>query len=534
VNSQIRKALILGLISLPVIISACGGKEAVDSSTWLLVVAGDTVTVGEVGNAWNKLEARRRELFLEKENVIGEFIVTYARKVLLEEELHQLGYLSDRHLLDQGDSWLLERSGEHMRRLIYSDNITSVPQDQVDYIMSFIGRSAYFTIDPDEDGQVSYGPVPMTSLPADMLILMDTLSSGSAGVTGSGISLRLDSITAADPQTLDELGRDSINVRNNVTSAVANRNFESEFAELRSGLTSGADVDSAAVEALAAGYLGVSDMPDSGTVLLSSAVGTWTAGDVRRELEYYMSRYSSLSPENPDQLYMLLDLMQYNRYSMDVIADDHPEEMDSLRAERDRYVLDTASEVFYADSIESMVNVTEDDMQRLFNNLEEPLTIPEKRILQAVHVPQDSTFDYGLLTPDSLREMMEGRPGFIRLAADSSEPQITRPLGLTEIPGFHGNEVFRMDPSDTVSWLGPLPLRDGSGEVCFFRLVQVLPERNAEFDEVRDQLRSMTRARLEEQRTVSVMRGLEQKYGMTVNEDVLDQLPDDPGVWSDL
>jgi len=72
-------------------------------------------------------------------------------------------------------------------------------------------------------------------------------------------------------------------------------------------------------------------------------------------------------------------------------------------------------------------------------------------------------------------------PGFEHLAADSAHPQITRPLSVTQVPGFHGDEVFLIDPFDTTSWIGPLELHYGN-LVCMFRLIEVIPERNATYD----------------------------------------------------
>ena len=97
----------------------------------------------------------------------------------------------------------------------------------------------------------------------------------------------------------------------------------------------------------------------------------------------------------------------------------------------------------------------------------------------------------------------------------------------------NGEDVFLMDPTDTTTWLGPKQLY-GSDEICMFRLLEVIPERNATFEEVEDQLRIMTRNRLEEQATVEYMRRLEERYGLVINDEILRQLPEDPGLWSTL
>lgn len=172
-------------------------------------------------------------------------------------------------------------------------------------------------------------------------------------------------------------------------------------------------------------------------------------------------------------------------------------------------------------------------MEDLFENLEEPFTIPEKRVLQAIIMPQDSMIAYSNFTRDEKDEFILSMPGFERLAADSARPQITRPLKVNEVPGFHGDEVFQIDPADTTSWLGPLELFGGT-MMCMFRLIEVVPLRNATFDEVEDELRVMTMSKFEEQATVEVIRELEEKYGLLINEDILEKLPEDIGSWANL
>jgi hypothetical protein len=202
--------------------------------------------------------------------------------------------------------------------------------------------------------------------------------------------------------------------------------------------------------------------------------------------------------------------------------------------ESEKFMLDIASEQFYDDRIESTVNVTTEDMQELFENLEEPLTIPEKRVLEAVQFPADSVPLFRRLSSQERDEFLMTMPGFPTLAQDpENNPYITRPLSLREVPGYYGEDVFLIDPSDTLSWLGPLDLPT-SNYVGMFRLIEVIPERPATFEEVEDRLRVMTRSRMEEQATVEVMCELEEKFGMTINEEILDKLPEDPGLWANL
>jgi hypothetical protein len=519
------------LMAASLMVISCGGSQ-VSSSTWLIREADDTVTVGDLGNAWNSMSDRQQQVFLSKENAVGEFIVTYGRRNLLEKELERVGYLSNPKFQQMGDSWLSEKCGELLRRQIFNRQMSEVPDDQVDHIMSFLGESAYFTIDPGEETEVSYGPISMPALPVEMIDMIDTLSTGASGVTETGIYMRLDSTVMADSAEMVEIMEDSANVRSNVVSTIANSAYEIEMQELDSILVSDAVIDSEAVRELATFYSDSLIMPDTGTVLMSTSIGNWSTGDLMRELIYYMSKYS-VDPGSTDILGMVLKLLHYNKYSMNTLAQDYPQVLDSLQNEKESYILDIASEQFYSDSIQSRVTVTEEDMRELFESMDDPPTIPEKRVFQAVHMPRDSISGFKDMSFQDQLEFMRGREGFGDLAADSAHPQITRPLNVSEVPGFNGEDAFLMDPTDTTTWLGPLPLYD-SGEICMFRLLDVLPERTATFEEARDQMRRMTRSRLEEQRTVEIMRKLEEKYNMVINEDILDQLPADIGSWTEL
>ncbi len=530
-NSKNRRTMVLMMLITSVMAVGCGGSQ-VSSSTWLIREADDTVTVGDLGNAWNSMSDRQQQVFLSKDNPVGEFIVTYGRRNILEKELERIGYLSNPKFLQMGDSWLLEKCGELLRRQIFNRQMTEVPDEQVDRIMSFLGESAYFTIDPGEETENSYGPVSMPALPMEMINLIDSLSAGASGVTEDGIYMRLDSTVMADSAEMVEIREDSVNVRSNVISTLANNRYNEEMQELDSLLVSDARIDSQAVAELAMFYSDSGAMPDTGAVLMSTGIGDWSTGDLMRELIYYMSKYS-VDPGSTDMLDMVLKLLHYNRYSMNTLSQDYPQVLDSLRDEKESYILDIASEQFYSDSIQACVTVTEQDMRDLFENMEDPPTIPEKRVFQAVHMPRATITGFQDMTFQEQLEFMKDKDGFGDLAADSAHPQITRPLSVSEVPGFNGDDAFLMDPTDTTTWLGPLPLYD-SGEICMFRLLDVLPERNATFEEARDQMRSMTRNRLEEQRTVEVMRELEEKYHMVINEDILDELPEDIGSWTEL
>ena len=225
---------------------------------------------------------------------------------------------------------------------------------------------------------------------------------------------------------------------------------------------------------------------------------------------------------------MLLNQCYFNEF----MQEEAPGILDSLRAESESYMLNFASEKYYNDVIRSNVTLAESDIIYEYETLEEPFMIEEKRALQAVYIPVERTDDFRqAVYKEELEEFISELDGFGYLMADSTQPQITRPLRLGEVPGGHGEEIFSLDPSDTTSWLGPVGVFADDGS-ALLRLIEVVPPRVATIDEVRRSLSNMAMTRLQEQATVELIQELEEKYVLIINEEILDELPSDPGRWA--
>ena len=184
---------------------------------------------------------------------------------------------------------------------------------------------------------------------------------------------------------------------------------------------------SSAKEQVSLYYNEEAEYPDIETVIMQSDLGSWTTGDLKYEIIYYQDRYSA-NPADISWIYSLLYKMYFNSYFCNVLETEAPEIQDSLRYESERYLLNTASDEFYDDRIRSIVDVTQEDMVNPFENLEEPLTVPEERILQAVIIHKDSVIVFRHMTPEEKEQYILQLDGFMYLAADSSNPQVTRPL----------------------------------------------------------------------------------------------------------
>ncbi len=525
-------AALITLVTLS-LMGGCSGTE-VDSTTWLIVVEQDTISVGDIGEAWNQLGESQRELFTSKDNIIGEYIVTFSQKVLLQHELEEAGYMNDELLLANSNAWLTEKLGEAARRFLYEKELETVGDDEIDFFLCYLGRSVMYTLNPDSPDEERVGPVHLPVLPVEMVLTLDALNRGEIGITESGVEVRLDSILIADSTLIAQALADTAAVRSSAASAIATRRFQESDDSIKQSFHTdyNLSVDSTALEQLRLHYAEEAEFPAAETLILSSDLGNLTAEELKSEITYYSNRFS-VNPADRIWLDSFIEFMIYNFYARTVLQNESPEIIDSLRIESERYLLDLASEEFYNDRIRAAVTVTRADMENLFENLEEPFTIPEKRVLQAISIPQDSLIIFRNLTEHERDEFILRMPGFVYVAVDSTRPQITRPLTINEVPGFHGDEVFLIDPADTSTWLGPLDLYDGP-QLCMFRLIEVIPLRNATFDEVENELRVMARNMFEEQTTIEVIRELEEKYNLVINEDILEKLPEDIGSWSKL
>ncbi len=525
--SAIITLLILSLMG------GCSGAS-VDRATWLIAVEEDTVSVGEVGETWIRLSERQRELFTLKDNTIGEYIVTYGQKILLQHELEEAGYTTDGLLPVYRDAWLAERIGEAARKFLFEKELEIVGDDDIDYFLYYLGEYCIYTVNPGMHDEGRFGPLQLSFIDTDILNVLDTLSPGEVGIAESGVEVRLDSIIVMDSTLIAGALADTASVRSNAASAIATARFNEMEENVKQSLYAdhNLSVDSTTLEQLMLYYAGETEFPDGEMVLISSDLGSITVEELNNGILFYESR-SAVYHGDQDWLDLFIEFMNYNLYGRTVLESESPRIIDSLRTESEKYLMDLASEEFYVDRIRSTVTVTRADMEDLFENLEEPFTIPEKRVLQAAVIPHDSLSIYSSLSPDERDEFILGMQGFPSLAADSARPHITRPLTLNEVPGVHGNEVFLIDPADTTSWLGPLELTAGSW-TAIFRLIEVIPLRNATFDEVEYELRMMTTNRLEEQATVELFRELEEKFSLVINEDILEKLPEDIGSWAEL
>ena len=515
------------------LISGCIGSSAASGDTWLIITGTDTVTVSDIGDAWNGLDQDQREYFTRNADPVGQYIVTYTRKLILQRELESEGYLSDTAIISMGDSWLRLMTVDAALDYFLSTAEAAVTASDLQFYRDHIGKSVWYTLNPDTDSSATRGPDHLPGLSFELALHLDTLSIGQTGSSESGITARLDSVVVTDSALVAGALADSAACNQMATGRIAQGRNTRWLNGIRNSMVEeySISVDSAAVNRLVEFYSGNGELIDE--IVIESDLGNWSTAMLRDEIDFLQSRMHVQPTALTWQLYFIENL-SFGMFLEDTLQMAAPLLLDTLRTGADSYMFDLASENLYRIEISSLVTVSESDIEEQFNTLEEPFMIEELRSLQVVMIPEDALDDYRTASiSGSIDDYVSTLNGITYLAADSASPQITRFLSISEIPGGFGNEIFRIDRSDTTSWTGPFELAENTGYVLF-RLIDVAPEREALLEEAGTAIEMTIRNRLEEEATIVWMQQLELKYEPLVNEEAIENLPVDPGLWASL
>jgi len=513
--------------------SGCLGSSAATGDTWLIIVGTDTVTVSEIGTSWNRMDQDQREYFTRKADPVGQYIVAYTRRLTLQLELESEGYLSDPDIISRGDSWLRFRTVKTAHDYFTSTAEAAVTASDLQFYRDHTGKVVWYTINPGTDSSACHGPDHLPELSFELALNLDTLLVGQTGTSESGIVARLDSVIITDPALVAATLVDTTTCNQMATTRIAQGRNRRWQTEIRNGLAQeySISVDSAAVNRLVDFYAGNGELIDE--IVIVSDQGNWSAAMLRDEISF-LETQMYMQPTSLTWQFHFIRNLTFGSFLAETLQQAAPMLLDSLRTEAESFMFDLASEKLYDIVIFSEVTVSESDIEEHFINLEEPSMIEEMRSVQAVIIPEDCLEDYRIAFRNgNIESYISTLNGFAYIESDSVHPQITRLLKKNEMPGGFGNEIFLIDRSDTVSWIGPFEVTESFG-YALFRLIDVAPEREAVLDEARASIELIIRNRLEEEATVAWMQQLELKYGPMVNEEALNDLPVDPGLWASL
>ncbi len=205
----------------------------------------------------------------------------------------------------------------------------------------------------------------------------------------------------------------------------------------------------------------------------------------------------------------LYDIMRVN--AIEAGLDTVPETAAVINRNRSRYVLD----IYHADVIAPRIEVTEEQIQRLFEENLDQFMLSEGRVFSTVSAIGEDQIDL-------LQNIVsDGGDPFERLDDLTSsqsllapgESLLTIPITLLDVPEQFQELLFGADYGEVVVCSTSVSSR------VVFRLEEELPERPNTFEAVERQLRSMAFIELEEEVVLGLVDSLEAVYAPVIDWD---------------
>jgi len=444
------------------------------------------------------------------------------------------GYMERNDVLYVGEAWM--RRAAFSRGVDYIDSVVeaSITEEDIDYFMDHMGKTVWFTFSPGAFDETRKGPDHLPELRRELAIHLDSMQVGDVLEMSDGTPVRLDSVYITDPELVDAALEDSTEV-----SAYASQKLLTTWSSaLRKSVTDSVitaadpDIRTDALMRLADFYSGNGQLQPDDTLIVST-LGAMTSESFVYEIEF-METEIPVQPSDSVWLMWLAKQTLSHEAFMEYLSTVTPETLEDLLPLRHEWMLETAFEQLYSDSVSSLISITRDMLRNEYDSLNELPVIPESRSIQCVEVLGSMVDGYrsALLSGEVDSFILDC--GFWQpLSSDSPPTSRTRPLLAEEVPGGNHEAVFSLDRHDTTGWSDPLPLVEDYSYFAF-RLRGVYPPHEASFEEMEEELELIIRTRLEEERLNCWLLDLEKAYDLRINEEVLTSLPSDPALWKDL
>lgn len=262
------------------------------------------------------------------------------------------------------------------------------------------------------------------------------------------------------------------------------------------------------------------------SLMLSCGSWRWTRKDLEEEAAFLSTRFPALELSDHWRDMFIENLLMQS-HLLEVLQDEFPETADSIAAEAEGYRRSIAADSVLAELMEESITVTRSDIEEEYTLMETPVIIPEKRVFESVSTTAD-------LLPSLEEAFTEGTlpgefPPLGSIPSSEGNNGLSSPLTRSELPHGVPGTLFEIFPDDTTAWIGPYEVEPGI--YAAFRLVEVMPAREATVDELTTTLTESARRRLENLAVEDVLLELREEYGVTLNADAMGSLPGNPGLW---
>lgn len=516
---------------VPAVLLACasGCAPVETDSSWLFIVAGDTVTVEEAAAHWDSLAPGELRVFDGSEDLKGDYVRAYSRMFLIRSELRSQGYLDRPGFVVQREALARIMMMNAMQDSILAGAYRSVTGEETGAFLADLEMSVVVTLS-GPDGERTVGPVPLPELPREAVEAIRGMGIGATTTLSDGRTMRLQSLLRTDPALVENILADSSQAESYARTSLARLGASAGMDALLDTLwdREGADLRLPAISRLSA-YCGSGTglVPDD--TMFTSATGTWTASRLLDEIDCESTMRLVEPADSNWTAGFCRTLVARNCLAGEYVRR-FPAESDLILSAARGEVMQSAAESLYHTSVVDGIVITSARIDSAY--AASPPLIEEKRIVQAFVIPADRTeeFDAAVrpggpgIQPGTFENLFAGDP-----ASGGESP----PLSRMQFPVGLGDSVFAL--SDTVTWVGPVPLGTEPGSpLAAMRLLRILPARTAERDEAEYDLTASIRSAMLESRLEAWLEELALRAGLQVNRALLESLPDDPGAWSDL
>lgn len=523
--------LLFAFVAFLVTTSSCSCGSNSQDGTWLISVSSDTLTTTELGEEWRSLDDSGRERFLSGNNPVGNYLVAVSRREVLKRELEELGYFDSERTIAFGNLWRRIEGAIACREFLTAKAIAAISSEDLDNYRYFLGTSVWYTINPEQQDATEEGPVHLAELPFNLAFCLDSIELDETAESIGGLTVRLDSVVKTAPELVADAIADTMTFNETAISRISSGRVRRQYLLWQETMYDEYNIriDSSAVLELAEYHCTPCSI-NTNTIIIKSDFRDWSIADMEYEIEFADTRMPT-QPSTPQWLYFLMDNMLIHHILNNVLADEAPHIVDSIAVESESWILEMVAEELFQKVMEERIQITDDDIEYEFENLAAPIIIEEMRILEIALLPFDRIDEYeAAVAAGNQEQILTELPGYAHLQADSSGNRITIPVKMSEVPGGYGSEVFDIAPDNTTKWAGPFTLSESLGS-ALFRLVEVIPSREATFEECYPTLMQNAQTRIGELVLMQWLQELEEKYNLQINEEALSDLPDDPALW---
>ncbi len=523
----------LALLALT-LVSIQGCRRAVSGDDWLFRVQEETVTVEDAGLYWESLDPEVRLGFMSGTNPVGDFILAYTRRILVEHEMDRLDILALPSIGYRAEAWNRLQASRSVDAAIREAALQGVSDEEIEFYLDHLGFTVWYSTAYPGTGVTTASPAAVLSeMPPAIGGILAQLSPGQSAECPDGRILTLDSILGTDPALVAAMLEDSASTISFGRNRIAQQRAAATLDSMRTAsLAEAAPVfDEQAISAFAE-MVAAGVYPASTDTIVTSSAGAWTAARMVEEIRVE-GMNGPVQPTDTTWLKAFSEVLIPRRALAERLEALDPEAFSALAAETEGYRMRLAADTLYRMFVTDSLEVTAAMLDSAYA-ASAPMLAERRSILCIVLRDTSEVAAFRLSTTgDGARDFLsEGSYApFPPLAASPEDPALTRPLLVEEVPAGLGEAVFSTD--DETQWFGPAPYAPMEAWIAV-RLDSIHPARQATLEEAAQRIEDEIRASRGQILFEEWMRSVEVRYGLDINEDVLDRLPTDPSEWAGL